>query len=185
VKYSTNTSSEEVSVNIKKISIYFAHDSFEALQKLLTCTEHNLKALVQAGEVGASQANQVLPEEQKQSVPQVDDCSEFQDISEKGESQMVNLNEEAVKQILPLQKKSELLFVIDQINAQNMRRKGQSFVEIDELAKDNYIPVPKKVGVKQLWKYKKSHSAPKVACAPNQVNPESFLNLKLQVQLHI
>ena len=97
------------------ISVYFAHDSFEALQKIILCTEHNFRAFIRETEAsvkkGPKQDKPIQNEENKRNEEKMDES--FQDISLKGDSLLVSLNEEAVKELLPLHKKSDLVFVID------------------------------------------------------------------------
>jgi hypothetical protein len=45
---------------------------------------------------------------------------------------------------------SGCLFIIDQINHLNMRRKGVACVPIKKIINENYIPIPKRVGIKQM-----------------------------------
>lgn len=55
---------------------------------------------------------------------------------------------------------NECLFVIDQINDSNMRRKGCASVPMDELIKDDYIKPVKKQAVRQALREKASHALP-------------------------
>ena len=68
--------------------------------------------------------------------------------------------------------------MIDQINSQNLRRTGSLFVPIDEIAKDDYIPTSKKLGIKQSLKFKQQHKLPVVlAKSPEEVIRECQLKL--------
>ena len=55
---------------------------------------------------------------------------------------------------------NQCLFVIDQINDSNLRRRGCSSVPMDELIKDDYIKPVKKQAVRQALREKATHTLP-------------------------